>query len=208
VDSRIYYGENKNQSLTSSFYKTSRDLNKAICLVVPELKKALEGGSGYLNLDPEGYCSIKEVVSFLKKEIPYVNSTHVLELFFKDKQKKIVIKGEDLIKYRLVHFIRPPNILFFGTLSHLECRILDSGILSKTKGYIKLYDTKEKAKSFASKFLTPGQDEEVVIINVDSKAASLGGVKFSTFIDGEYIVAQIDKIYISKNKKESEDGQS
>lgn len=171
MGTKISSRENKNQSLTSSLFKTSRDLNKTFCLVVPELKKALEGGSLYLNIDTEGYCSIKEVVSFLKREIPYVNSTHVLKLSLKDKQKKIMIKGEDLIKYRQVKFLRPPNTLFFGTLSHLEAIIIDSGILSKTKGYVKLYDTKEKAKSFASKFLTPGHDEEVIIITVDSKAA-------------------------------------
>jgi RNA:NAD 2'-phosphotransferase (TPT1/KptA family) len=186
----------------TSLYRKTPDLKLALDLTVQILgdsQKEEAGSSKCLAVDSEGFCRIPDLVEYLKEhpELDYINSTHVTELYLKDFERKILINGDDRIKYKIVKYVKPPENLFFGTLESLKGRMIDSGIRSNTKGYIKLYATKEQARFFASKFVKSPNDP-VVLLGVTSGEAFTDGLKFSTYIEGEYIVVQIDKKYIKQ----------
>ena len=182
-----------------TLFRNKSDLKKVLELVTQALRDIQEEGYNSvhpaLKMDSDGFCTIEGVTSFLKEHMDYVNSTHVVELFFKDKDRKILINGDDRIKYKIVKFVKPPEKLYFGTISSLKHRMVESGIRSKTKGYVKLYDTEERAISFASKFTTD-PDDVVVTLAVDTERAFSDGLKFSTYIEGEFITVQVDKKYL------------
>lgn len=173
-----------------TLYRNQEELNKALSIV-----KGALSDSDMLYKDLEGFVQISDVVELLKKTFEYVNSTHVIELFFKDNEGKILINGDDRIKYKVVKFVKPPKKLYFGTLENMRSRMLEHGLKSNTKGYIKLYDTEDRAILFASKFATKDGDK-IITLSVDAETAFSDGLKFSTYIDGEYIVVKVDKKYL------------
>ena len=128
-------------------------------------------------------------------ELDYINRNHIVELYFKDRDHKILINGEDQIKFKIVTYVQPPDTLYFGTLEGLASRMLAGGIKSHTKKYIKLYETKEQAEEFAKKFASREEDK-VVTLTVNAKKAFADGMKFSTYKPGEYIIVRVDRNYI------------
>ena len=70
-----------------------------------------------------------------------------------------------------------------------------SGLKSKTRGFIKLYDSPDKAILFAQQFADrPG--DVTVSLEIDSKSAYENGVKFLLRSPGEYTVGRLDKVFI------------
>jgi RNA:NAD 2'-phosphotransferase (TPT1/KptA family) len=125
----------------------------------------------------------------------YLNRNHIVELYFKDRDRHIFITGENIIRYKEVKYVQPPDTLYFGTLLKLAERMTQNGIRSSTKGYVKLYGTKVLAEEFASKFKTDESDH-IVVLSVDAKKAFSEGLKFSTYKEDEYVVVRVDKKYI------------
>lgn len=127
-----------------------------------------------------------------------MNHNHVVELYFKDTNRKILISDYDKIRYKQVKYVQPPAILYFGTLSGLISRMQASGIHSSTKGYIKLYDSKETAADFARKFISkPG--DKVSVLEINTGAAFSDGLRFSVYKPGEFIVVKIESKYLTGN---------
>lgn len=177
--------------ITPSFYVSSKDLNRSLTIGIDLLK------SKTLQKDSEGFCLVDDVCNEIKKIDPslsYINRNHVIELFFKDKDRKVLVSGLDRIKYKEVKYVQPPEILYFGTVDALAPKMKINGIHSSTKGYIKLYDTPERACEFAKKFAREG--DKVVSMRILALSAFSDGLKFSTHQPGEFIVVQIQKIYI------------
>jgi RNA:NAD 2'-phosphotransferase (TPT1/KptA family) len=197
---------NRNQRNSQTLYRNKYDLDKALSIVTENLKNTQDGIIDNLPTDEDGFCKISDVVSMLRGEegFDYVNNTHIVELFFKDPDRKVLINGEDRIKYKSVRYVKPPSILYFGTLENLKDRMVESGLRSRTKGYIKLYDTPDKAILFASKFATEPTDK-IVTLTVDADKAFSEGLKFSTYVDGEYIVVQVDKKYLNNSEGNSDE---
>jgi len=168
------------------------DLNKALELSTNILKRDI------LQKDADGFCLINELCEKIKEidsSLSYINNFHIVELYFKEKRRKILISGTDKIKYKDVRYVQPPEILYFGTTDTLANKMRQYGIRSITKGYIKIYDTPEKAALFAKKFA--GDKNKIIIFIIKALEAFSDGFKFSTFQDGEYIVVRLDKQYIS-----------
>jgi len=183
----------------STLYKSQDDMRKALFMTIDALQgkpancpKGQEPES-----DQDGFYKIDSICDVLKSDpgLSYINRNHVVELFFKDKDRKILINGEDRIKYKEIKYVMPPDILYFGTLENLIPRMMTSGLHSSTKGYIKLYGTEERAKEFGSKFAERPSDK-VVILKIDAKAAFTDGLRFSTYTADEFIVVRIDSKYI------------
>ena len=182
---------NATQLRIPTLYPTPKEVSKIMGVVIDLIK------GGTLFKDENGFCSIDEVCQVIKEGNPsltYFNRNHIVELFFKDADKKILISGLDKIKYKEVKYVQPPKILYFGTVEGFVEKMVEHGIRSNTKGYIKLYDTEEKACSFAKKFMRDG--EQTVAIVIDADGAFSDGLKFSTFQDGEYIVVRLHRKYI------------
>lgn len=179
-----------------TLYMSQKDFKRAIIIGIDILK------NDRIKKDPEGFSSVDELCEMIKnsnKNLNYINRNHIIEFFFKDKNRKILISGLDRIKYKEIRYVKPPDILYFGTLEHLLPKMKVAGIRSNTKGYIKLYDTPEKAKNFAQKFIE--KDDNVVTLTIDAKSAFSDGLKFSTFKEGEFIIIRVNKKYILRDHK-------
>lgn len=167
-----------------------------------EASRALEVGLSVLQgddikKDENGFCLIDDLCRAIKSKddtFGYLNRNHIIEFFFRDADRKFLISGVDLIKYKDVRYVQPPDILFFGTVENFIPKMKVNGIRSNTKGYLKLYSTPVQAQEFAKKFAREG--EKLVAIKVDAKKAFSDGLKFSTFQDDEYIAVQIHSKYI------------
>jgi RNA:NAD 2'-phosphotransferase (TPT1/KptA family) len=190
------------QPLATLFHSPT-DLSAALISAVHILKNK----DPHVPFDLNGYCKVEELCVALKKRMPflsYLDRNHIVELFFKDSQHKIVFNGQDLIKYKIKKVVEPPDVLYFGTLWNLARKMKDRGIFSSTKKYIKLYGSRDRALQYAAKFATQSKDK-VVALNIDSKSAYQKGTRFSTYEDGEYIVSKIEKEHILWPEKEIEE---
>lgn len=179
---------------TATLFMNQSDLNTALICTVHLLRDNLAS----LNKDTEGYYKLNDVCDILKKRMPflsYINQNHIVELFFKDRQRKIIFKNESLLKYKLKTYIDPPDVLYFGTLINLVPKMRDKGIFSSTKKYIKLYTCREDAEKFAKKFAIHSGDT-ISILEIDSKKACSMGSRFSTYEEGEFIVSEVKKEFI------------
>jgi len=150
-----------------------------------------------LDKDSQGFSLITDLCGKIREKdnrFGYLNRNHIIEFFFKDNDRKILISGVDRIKYKDIKFVKPPEYLYFGTVENLLQRMKVQGIRSITKGYIKLFETPENACEFSKKFARVG--EQTAALKINALEAFSGGLKFSTFNEGEYIVAQINSRYI------------
>lgn len=187
----------------ATLFHTPTDLSAALISTVHILKNK----SPHVQFDPNGYCKIEDLCTALKKRMPflsYLDRNHIIELFFKDSQHKIIFNGQDLIKYKVKKVVEPPDVLYFGTIYNLARKMKDHGIFSGTKKYIKLYGSPEKAIQYASKFATQSKDV-VIALGIDSKSAYQKGTRFSTYKAGEYIVSKIEKEDIIWPKEKTEE---
>jgi RNA:NAD 2'-phosphotransferase (TPT1/KptA family) len=181
---------------TSTLYFNQSDLNASLISTVHLLRDNIAN----LNKSEDGYYKVDEVCDTIKKRMPflsYMDKNFVVELFFKDIQRKIIFKDSNLIKYKLKLYIKPPDILYFGTLTNLALKMKDRGIYSNTKRYVKLYSSREGAENFAKKFAS-NKDDKISVLVVDAKQAYIKGLKFSTYEDGEYIISEVEKEYIKE----------
>lgn len=147
--------------------------------------------------DEQGFCLIEDLCRALKDKdgsLGYINRNHIIEFFFKDADRKILISDVNKIKYKEIRYVMPPMVLYFGTVQKFVPQMKMHGIRSNTKGYIKLYGTSQEACTFAEKFAREG--ESTTAIKIDAARAFSEGLKFSTFKEGEYIVVQVNKGYI------------
>jgi len=182
--------------ITSSYriptlFPTHKDLLVALNIGINILKNE------DIKKDKDGFCLIEDLCNAIKEKnsnFGYINRNHVIEFFFKDTEKKILISGTDRIKYKKITYVQPPDILFFGTIEALIPKMKTHGIRSNTKGYLKLYSTPEKACEFAKKFARIG--EKTTFLKINAKQAFSDGLKFSTYLENEYIVVQIYPGYI------------
>ena len=184
------------EEITASLFQNSNDLKSALIITVHLLRDNLAS----LPRDEGGYYHINDICEILKKRMPflqYINKNHIVELFFKDKFRNIIFKNDTYLKYKLKVYKDPPEELFFGTLTNLALKMKDKGIFSSTKRYIKLYTTVEGAKNFATKFMT-NKSDTLSVLTVDAKKAYDSGVRFSTYSEGEFIVAEVKKEFIKE----------
>jgi hypothetical protein len=175
-----------------TLYMTQEDFNKALFSAIDILTK------GDLPKNEAGFTSIDllcEKIRGIHPSLSYLNRNHIVELYFKDRDRKIFISGLDEIKYKEVRYVQPPAVLYFGTLNKLSAKMQAYGIKSSTKGYLKLYDSVNAATDFARKFIRSPEDH-VEVLEIRAMAAFTDGLKFSTFKSNEYIVVRIDKKYI------------
>jgi len=180
-----------------TLYMSQDHLRKAILIAID----LLNGSS--LKKNDEGFCSVDglcERIKSIDPELAYINRNHVVELFFKDKDRKIFVTGYDDIKYKEIRYVQPPETLYFGTLNKLVGKMKQFGLRSSTKGYLKLYGTPELAADFARKFMSCPEDR-VVVLSIDALGAFSSGMKFSTFKNNEYIVVRIDQKFIKGDVK-------
>lgn len=179
---------------TSSLFTNQDDLKIALISVI----HLLRDNTSNLAKNKEGYFNSGDVCASIKKRMPflgYINHNFIVELFFKDSQRKIIFKDENLIKYKIKTYVNPPDVLYFGTLANLAEKMKGKGIFSSTKKYIKLYSSRESAEKFAKKFAIHN-DDKVSVLEIDSKKASEVGVRFSTYEEGEFIVSEVKKEFI------------
>lgn len=151
-----------------------------------------------LEADELGFIRIDDLCAEVCKKHPglsCLNRNHIVELYFKDPSKKILISGIDRIKLRDTRYVEPPELLYFGTLEFLKSPIALNGIKSLTKGYVRLHETPDEACQYAEKFRKrPG--DKTACLEIEALRAYENGTKFSTYNNREYIVKRIHREYI------------
>jgi len=190
------FADRPQQTLYMSQQHVGIALTRAVDLLTED-----PASDGALKRNDEGDCSIDQLCETIKAADPrlsYINRNHIIELYFKDTHRKIFITGYDSIRYKQVRYVQPPDILYFGTIDRMVAKMLQYGIKSHTKGYLKLYGTPELAAAFAEKFVS-GPEDRVTVLAIDAREAFSSGLKFSTFKPDEYIVVRVDREYIDRN---------
>lgn len=180
----------------ASFYKSRQDMLQALFIAVDALKTIKDTPA--LPLQEGNLVKISDLINYIvtsDTRLSYIDRDHIIELFFKDRERRLLIVDKDYIQYRFVTYVQPPETLYFGTVKNLAERMMNSGLKSKTKGFIKLYSSIEAAKQFARQFATRDGDV-LVALTVDASTAFAEGTKFSTHKEGEYIAVRIDPINI------------
>jgi RNA:NAD 2'-phosphotransferase (TPT1/KptA family) len=182
----------------NTLFSSLDDLNTTLITTV----HLLRDNTANLSIDDSNYYLVDDVCKTLKKRMPflsYIDKNHLLELFFKDKERKIIFKDQNLMKYKLKIYLEPPETLYFGTLTNLALKMKDKGIFSSTKKYVKLYADKEQAIAFAKKFILSDKDTvSVLVIEAKKAYETEHNLRFSTYNPGEYIVTNIKKEYIKE----------
>jgi hypothetical protein len=174
-----------------TLFPSHKEASRALILGI----ELLRGGT--LQKDDLGFCLIEDLckkIIEIDSTLRYLTRNHIIEFFFRDTDRKILISGVDQIKYKDIRYVCPPDILYFGTVENLVEKMREHGIRSNTKGYVKLYRTPEKACEFARKFAREG--EKTAAIKIKAGGAFSDGLKFSTFLEDEYIVVQLNRKYL------------
>jgi len=185
----------------ASFFKSHADMMQALFLTVDTLRDHQNEDSQISKIIPKvngNMCKIEDLCKYLKEKNPridYIDRDHIIELFFKDRERRISIVDREYVQYRSISYVQPPSTLYFGTVKNLVGRMQTSGIKSRTKGFIKLYDSPESAKEFAKQFANR-EGDIIVAVKVNAGSAFTEGTKFSTHNKGEYIAVRIDRRHI------------
>jgi len=185
----------------ASFYKSHKDMMQALFSAVDTLRDFQDPDSQVSKVIPHengDLCRIDELCNHIIKQNPhlsYIDRDHIIELYFKDRERRISIVDKDYVQYRCIFYVQPPSTLYFGTVKNLIGRMQVSGLKSRTKGFIKLYEDPNKAREFAKQFANR-EGDVIVAIKVDAGSASKDGTKFSTHNDGEYITVRVDKKHL------------
>lgn len=182
----------KPATIFQTLYANQRDTKKALAIAIDILNEP------DLPQDDKGFISIDalcEKIKNLNKGLDYINRNHIVELFFKDRNRRILIGGYDLIKYKQIKYVKPPDVLYFAALKWLSEKMIRNGIRSEARHYVKLYETKELATEKGQR-LIKNENDELVIIKINAGKAFEEGLKFSTYEKGEYIVIKINSRYI------------
>jgi len=193
----------------ASFFKSHGDMMQALFLAVDTLRDFQDSDSQVSKIIPRGrnnLCKISDLCNYiaeLNPQLSYIDRDHIIELYFKDRERRILIVEKEYAQFRCISYVNPPDTLYFGTVKNLVERMQNAGLKSRTKGFIKLYDTPEKAKEFAKQFATRDGDI-IVAVKINAKVAFSEGTKFSTHNEGEFIVVRVDKRYIQEVLEDTE----
>jgi RNA:NAD 2'-phosphotransferase (TPT1/KptA family) len=175
-----------------TLYANQRDAKKALAIAIDILNES------DLPQDDKEFVSIDalcEKIKNLNKGLDYINRNHIVELFFKDRNRRILIGGYDLIKYKQIKYVKPPDTLYFAALKWLSDKMTRNGIRSEARHYVKLYETVELATEKGQRLIKSDNDQ-LVLIKINAGKAFEEGLKFSTYETGEYIVIKINPRYI------------
>lgn len=175
-----------------TLYATQRDSKKALAMAIDVLN-----GTD-LPKDEKGFASIDQLCEKIRSSDPglfYINRNHIVELFFKDRNRRILITDKDRIKYKQIKYVKPPNFLYFAALKWLSDKMIRNGIRSDARRYIKLYDSVELAIEKGRRLIRD-ENDKLVILKIDTKSAFEEGLRFSTYEKGEYVAVRIDPKYI------------
>jgi len=192
----------------------SKETNRTLYWSIHHMKAALKSTIEVLTVDKsleitdKGFYTVPDLIAYLKskhKELYYIENQHIVELFFKDYTKKILLDDSGtLIKYREVHYVKPPEILYFGTMEHLINLMSHNGIKSNTKKYIKLFTSANEAIEHASRFKVKDRDS-LIALKINTELAFSDGFRFSSFKENEFIVSNIPSKYIITESRELTD---
>jgi len=189
------------ERVNNSVFKNSNDesIIKATMLTVFD-------GLGNLEPNDKGLFLIKDVAGVIAEKnssLSDVSVAHLVEIYLKDPDECIRLEG-DSIGRKNAHYVEPPESLFFGTVDKFFDKMVECGIHSGTKPFIRLYEDEDDAVAFARQFLRPGQSEdEICTILVNSGEAFREGIKFSSSEKwGEYLTTSITPNYIDEESDE------
>jgi len=137
---------------------------------------------GGLQLDPEGYVSLDELVHALRQSIPAVTPETVKAVvaLVEPQKQRYAIQG-DAVRANYGHSLadriewvpaEPPAVLFHGTARDALSQIRDTGLLPMKRQYVHLTTDRQLAISVG------GRHGPACLLEVDAKRAHAEGIIF------------------------------
>lgn len=137
---------------------------------------------GGLQLDPEGYVSLDDLVHAIRQSIPAVTPEAVKAVvaLVEPQKQRYAIQG-DAVRANYGHSladriervpVQPPAVLFHGTASDTLDLIRDTGLLPMKRQYVHLTTDRQLAIAVG------GRHGVACLLKVDAKRAHAEGIVF------------------------------
>ena len=188
-----FLGKKKKKTtvITRSFFKKFSHVEDALSLLdiifnSPESFDLVKGEEGMYESG-----KVLEAITDQNPELSYLDENHLAELFLRDPEGLLRVEY-DTVGRRTDNFVKPPEVLYFGTTERYKDDMRKRGIVSKSKGFVRLFEYEEDALSFSKRF-----EGEGCTLLIDAKSAYSRGITFSASgREGEYLTTMISPIYI------------
>jgi RNA:NAD 2'-phosphotransferase (TPT1/KptA family) len=159
-----------------SLFKNDRDYTRSVQVIMERLRSR------------DNTAGVGELVEAIVTVAPYANRNHIAEVVI--RERGLMFRGEDTVVKRVVKYVTPPDELWFGTVEGLAHKFRRNGARSNTKGYVKLYSSRESATKNAEKFVRDGDCATALLVDAKSMI-EIDGCAFSTYEEGEFCVREI-----------------
>jgi hypothetical protein len=136
--------------------------------------------------------SVLDAIVDQNEELDYLTDLHMAEVYLRDPEG--ILRIEDYgFGRRTDNVVEPPDVLFFGTTEYFKEGMKSRGIQSKSKGFVRLFDTVEEAEKFSKRF-----EGESAVLAINAFDAHKKGIKFSASgRPGEYLTESISPKFIN-----------
>lgn len=154
-----------------------------------------------ITLDEHGWARVDELIEGIGRTHPI--NMEILEEIVRtdDKQRYAFNDDKTLIRANQGHSVEvevelkeavPPSILYHGTAQKFVPSINQSGLISKTRLYVHLSQTKETALAVGARHGTP------LIFEVDAEGMHADGYKFYLSANGVWLTKNVPFKYLKK----------
>jgi len=136
-----------------------------------------------LNLDEQGWVPVEDLITALKKREKYAALTvlDIADMIMASEKKRHELSG-DRIRALYGHStgdkikkdaVRPPDVLYHGTTHKFLHKILEQGLINKSRQYVHLSQDRETAITVGKR-----RDADPIVLRIDAITAWKDGVKF------------------------------
>ncbi len=154
-------------------------------------------------LDKSGWADIEKLIKgvssfhYLDRTIldEIVKSDEQRRFSYDDSKKKIRANYGHSVDWEPDCYVEPPDVLWHGSATKYEKSIDCEGLKAKSRRYVHLFDTVEKAT------MVGGRHGELVLYRIDAKKMKEDGHQFVQPVAGVYLTRSVPGEYIEKMEK-------
>lgn len=155
-----------------------------------------------LNLDPEGWGSIEDLLINSRTECPGLNLKTLMEIVAEDEKGRYSLstdglkiraaQGHSSTQVNIKHKVMiPPLVLFHGTSNSFKSSILEQGLQKQSRHHVHLSSELETAFLVGKR-----RDKNPVIFKIDTAKMLVDGFEFFVSENSVWLVDQVPAKYI------------
>ena len=193
----------ENRHFGRSLFNSSRDSYRFSSLL-----KSIVREDEYGDLDRKEFglydCdALLDAVVALDSTLEYCGIEHLTEVYL-NRDPEGIFRFEyqkNLFGYRFADITTPPKFLYFGTNEAVIHSVLNFGLRSQTKDFVRLFDDASIALSYSKRFSQREDDVDLRVIKISAEEASNDGSSFvRSRRPGEYFVDRVSKKYLQREE--------